>query len=479
MPFRYCSLCEKRLSDCPGFRGLFINLTILSLILLAFRFANFPFVALEIGVIVIGLIILSGLIANQVTNEIIVNYHGLRTLHAENEKLLQEINYVNKDLEKQIEERTQGLRSEKEKVETVLGSIADGVVTLDKNLAIVSWNDAAGKISGWSAAEAVGKDCFEILKITDPHGDIDLSLTEAARIGQVISGGEAVEAGISSPLFLTTRDLRRIPFAYHAAPLKGDSEKIIGAVVVIRDVTERQKLDQMKAEFMSMISHELRTPLTPLTGFTNLLLSGRLGEVSESHKKILKIMQKQSKHLGTLIDSLLDMTRVEFGRVTVEKKPILISTIIEETVDSMLPLARERGINLEVGLHPDLPTVMGDEEKLSRVITHLVGNALKFTPKGGRVSVQAKEIKIEREEVEFRGAEVKIVDNGIGITADQLTRIFDKFYQVDSSYTRAAGGLGLGLAIAKEIIEAHGGKIRAESEGIGKGAKFIIALPVE
>lgn len=479
MPFRYCSLCEKHLTDCPGFRGLFINLTVLVLILLAFRFMQFPFIALEIGVIVIGLVILSGLIANQVTNEIMVSYHGLRKIHAENERLLQEITRINKDLELRIEERTQNLRSEKEKVETILQSIADGVFTLDQNLTVLSWSPAAEKISGWPAMEAVGKDCFEVLKITDPGGEVDLSLAEAARLGQVLSQGIPAEGGINSPLLLITRDLRHLPLAYHASPLKGNNGKAVGLVVVMRDVTERQKLDQMKAEFMSMLSHELRTPLTPITGFTNLILSGKLGEVPESHKSALKIMQKQSKHLSTLIDSLLDMTRVEFGRMSVEKKPVRFNTLLEEAIESMRPLARERGIHFEPELPPQLPTIMGDEEKLDRVVTNLLGNALKFTPKGGTVWIRARETTFKKEGTDYRGVETRISDNGIGIAPDQLARIFGKFYQVDSSYTRAAGGLGLGLAIVKEIIEVHGGRVWAESEGIGKGAKFIFTLPVE
>jgi len=238
------------------------------------------------------------------------------------------------------------------------------------------------------------------------------------------------------------------------------------------DVAKLQVVDRMKTEFLSLVSHELRTPLTPIKGYLYLILTGKMGEINPEQKNALEIVRRQSEHLHSMIDNILDISRFELGKpIPVNLEPISIKQIIEETAEAVVIQAKQRGIDLVLDIQSDLPTILGDSVKLKRVVTNLVGNALKFTPEGGAIKVKSF--------VYGTNIQVEVVDTGIGIDKDNLGKIFEKFYQVDSSTTRATGGIGMGLTICKELVALHGGKIWAESEGISRGSKFIFLLPIK
>ena len=237
------------------------------------------------------------------------------------------------------------------------------------------------------------------------------------------------------------------------------------------DIEKLSVVDRLKTEFLSMVSHELRTPLTPIKGYLSLLLAGKMGKLSEEQKKALDILQKQADHLHSMIDNILDIARLEVGKpIPTYKTPVSMETIINETADAMQIQAQEKQIKIPIDIKGPLPTIMGDENKLKRIMTNLIGNAIKFTPQGGEVRVrsfsQGQEIRTE------------VIDNGIGLARENLEKIFEKFYQVDASSTRTFGGIGMGLPIAKELVELHSGKLWAESDGLGKGSRFIFTLPV-
>jgi len=230
-------------------------------------------------------------------------------------------------------------------------------------------------------------------------------------------------------------------------------------------------VDRTKNQFLSVVSHELRTPLTPIIGYISMFLSGRFGELAPDYKKAAEIIMKESKHLLRLIDSVLDISRFESGKTMgLNKEPLSIKNLVEELIEVYKPQIDTRQLTLEIEISPDFPTLMADPANLLRVITNLFGNALKFTPVSGRIKIVG--IKADN------SVELRVIDNGIGIARENLEKIFEKFYQVDSSYTRATGGVGLGLAIAKEIVEAHGGRIWAESDGIGRGSRFCFTIPI-
>jgi signal transduction histidine kinase len=237
------------------------------------------------------------------------------------------------------------------------------------------------------------------------------------------------------------------------------------------DMGKLEIVDRMKTEFLSMVSHELRTPLTPIKGYLSLLLSNKMGELLPAQRDALGILERQSDHLQDLIESLLDISRLELGKpIPIVKVPLSLKQVMDDVVEAVKIMAESRGLVLRLELADNLPTIVADEIKLKRVITNLVGNSIKFTPKGGAIVIRAF--------AEAANVRIETSDNGIGIPQDLLEKIFEKFFQIDSTYTRAAGGIGMGLAIARELVELHGGKIWAESAGAGKGAKFVVLLPI-
>ncbi|MCX5726564.1 MAG: ATP-binding protein [Candidatus Saganbacteria bacterium] len=241
------------------------------------------------------------------------------------------------------------------------------------------------------------------------------------------------------------------------------------------NVLKLKELDRMKTEFMSMVSHELRTPLTSISGFVSHMLDGKTGNLTETQTKFLKIVKDQSKHLESLIGSLLDFSRIETGKLVIITEPVNLGTFIKDVVNSMQPELEGKELKLKMHIEDGISAVLFDQEKIRRVISNLIGNAIKFTPSPGSIEIAARK---EKRKGKGKFVEISVADTGIGVRHENLKRIFYKFYQVDSSMTRAVGGMGMGLSIAKEIVRAHGGKIWAESEGEGRGSKFIFTLPL-
>ena len=243
---------------------------------------------------------------------------------------------------------------------------------------------------------------------------------------------------------------------------------------LIETAEELKRKDRMKTEFLSIVSHELRTPVTPIKGYLTLLLDKKLGELTGEQANALSVILKQSDHLLAMIDSILNVSRLEYGKFSeLKKEPIQLNQIVRQTVEWLMEQFISKQITVKFDQDEKLPVISGDETQLVRVMENLLGNALKFTPKGGTVTVKTR-VSGPAEDI----LQVETADNGLGLARENLEKIFEKFYQVDSSNTRVAGGLGLGLPIAREIIEAHGGKLWAESAGLGKGSKFYFTLPI-
>ena len=229
------------------------------------------------------------------------------------------------------------------------------------------------------------------------------------------------------------------------------------------------ELNQLKANIVANISHELRTPLTHLKGYLELILAGDLGAINDAQQSALMVMERSTDRLGRLIEDLILFSVSERDQIHLRIAPFLISTLCVSVVHKMGTKARERNIKLMLDCPPDLPEVDGDEEKISWVIQQFLDNAIKFTQPGGQVKLK----------VAPDGAFIKVsvLDTGIGIPAEHIDAIFDSFFQLDGSTTRRAGGTGLGLALAKKLVEAHGTSIRVISEE-GKGSCFEFGLKV-
>jgi len=228
------------------------------------------------------------------------------------------------------------------------------------------------------------------------------------------------------------------------------------------------ELDRLKADFFASMSHELRTPLTSIKEGTGLLLDGVGGETSEKQRKLLSILAEESNRLISVVNSLLDLSKLEAGMMAYDFEVTPIDSLIKRAVAEMTPLLEAKQIRLESAVDSSLPQVRLDPERILQVLRNLLGNAVKFTPKGGRVNVVAKPVNGK--------LEVSVKDSGPGIPADSLVSIFEKFHQGSRLGPHSLQGTGLGLAIAKSIITAHGGKIWAESE-LGQGSTFIFVLP--
>jgi PAS domain S-box-containing protein len=231
---------------------------------------------------------------------------------------------------------------------------------------------------------------------------------------------------------------------------------------------EAQEVNRLKDEFLATLSHELRTPLTAVLGWTRLLGTGQLDEATRA--RALETIERNAQAQVQLIDDILDVSRIIRGKLRLDVRPVELAPVIESAVDSVRPAAEAKGIRLQVVLDPRTGPVSGDPDRLQQVVWNLLSNAIKFTPRGGRVQVILARVDSH--------LEIDISDTGQGIARDFLPYVFDRFRQADPTTTRVHGGLGLGLAIVRHLIELHGGTVNAESEGAGTGATFRIMLPL-
>ncbi len=234
-----------------------------------------------------------------------------------------------------------------------------------------------------------------------------------------------------------------------------------------RTYEQLQELDQLKDEFIGLASHELRTPLHSIRGFVQLLLGGKITDPATRQECLARVAQ-QADHLRRLVEELLDLSRIQAGRLVVEKSRLSLGSIVEDAAANLREMAREKGVELQVTLPPTLPSVEADGQRLGQVITNLVHNGIKFTSAPGTVKVMAERINGE--------VVVQVADTGMGIPAEALPGLFERFSQAGNPTTRR-GGMGIGLYISRRIVEAHGGRIWVQSE-VGRGSTFYVALPV-
>ncbi|HVP65893.1 MAG TPA: ATP-binding protein [Anaeromyxobacteraceae bacterium] len=231
-----------------------------------------------------------------------------------------------------------------------------------------------------------------------------------------------------------------------------------------------KELDRLKSNFLATMSHELRTPLTSVIGYSEMMLEGLGGPLTAEQREYLQIIMEKGENLLQLITSILDISKIEAGRVKLVHSDVDVATVMRDAVATVMPLARKKGLRL-TWQPAALPRVQCDREKIRQCLINLVNNAVKFTPAGGAVTVEARQLSGDR-------VGLSVTDTGIGISPQHLPRVFDVFYQVDGSSTREFGGAGLGLAIVKSYVEAHGGEVSVEST-VGKGTTFTLVLPVE
>ncbi len=244
-------------------------------------------------------------------------------------------------------------------------------------------------------------------------------------------------------------------------------------IVELADKRKLEELNRLRSEFVANVSHELRTPLNSIKGAVHNMLRGLGGQLSGGQTKYAAMIQRNCNRLILLIEDLLDLSRIEAGRIELRLAPLTLSELIEDAVASMRSMAHARKVSLHSHVSPDLPKVRADGDRVKQIVSNLVDNAIKFTPKGGSVTIEVSEVAPPN-----RAVVVSVSDTGIGISEDSLERIFEKFEQLPTSTDGPAEGTGLGLSIAKNLVEMHGGRIWVESE-VGKGSTFRFTLPLK
>jgi len=262
---------------------------------------------------------------------------------------------------------------------------------------------------------------------------------------------------------------RRLYFKEFTRPIHRRDGAHLGRLFLYFDITREREIDQTKSEFLSIASHELRTPMTSIKGSLDLLLGGFAGEVNEETQELLVIAQGGCERLIRLINDILDLSKIEAGRMQLRMQPMSLLDSVERSVRTIQSYAD--GFKVKLAVECDIvppPDVLGDKDRMDQVVTNLLGNAVKFSPEGGTVTLSLR--------CGEKAVECRVIDHGPGIPSEQAERIFDKFQQV-TGQSRKKGGTGLGLAIARALVQEHGGEIWVESE-VGVGSQFVFKIPV-
>jgi PAS domain S-box-containing protein len=344
----------------------------------------------------------------------------------------------------------------------IVESSDDAIISKDLNGYINSWNAAAERMFGYTAAEIVGKHITTIIPV-ERRAEEDHVISEI-RQGRRVHHFETVRC---------RKDGSLIDVSLTISPIYATDGRIIGASKIARDITEQKRLRQAAAEasrakdeFLTTLSHELRTPLNTVLGYTHILQSGALQP--EVLAKALAVISRNAETLTRLVNDVLDASRIVTGKMQLNLERCDLAALVREAIENLEPAIAGKGQRLSVDV-ADGMILTGDPDRLRQVVWSLLSNAVKFTPAGGAITVRTR--------ARTDSVQIEVEDTGVGIPAETLPRIFQRFWQADSTHTRGHGGLGLGLSLARYFVELHGGTITAHSEGFGKGARFVIELP--
>lgn len=352
----------------------------------------------------------------------------------------------------------------------IIDSSEDAIVSKNLNSIVTSWNKSAERIFGFTAEEMIGQ---SIARVFPPD-----RLEEETHILERISRGERVEH------FETVRlrkDGKLIDVALTISPVRDPDGRIVGASKIARDITEQKsatrrlaeaheelkRADRLKAEFLATLSHELRTPLTAILGWIQILKELPTPEELEQG---IEVIERNVRLQSQLIEDLLDISRIESGKVALDVQRLNLASIVNAAIETVRPSAESKQIKLTSAFTEVDGVIMGDKNRLQQIVWNLLTNAIKFTPKAGRIHVVIERVNSH--------VEISVTDSGQGIAPEFLRHVFDRFRQADSSTTRKHGGLGIGLTIAKHLTELHGGNLTVRSPGLGLGATFTINLPL-
>jgi len=369
----------------------------------------------------------------------------------------------------------EALVREREMLVTTLKSIGDGVIVTDAEGRVTFMNPEAERLTGWSQAEASGLPLPSMFRIVneETRHEVENPVEKVLRSGTV--------AGLANHTLLLAKDGTERPIDDSAAPILHSDGRIFGVVLVFRDFTERRQAERIvrssqealqeesrrKDEFLAILSHELRNPLAPVRMAVAVL--NKIGPPEPQLQQLRDVIDRQTTQLTRLLDDLLDVSRISSGKISLRRERFNIADAVASAVESIRPLMDARKHELVVDAPSEPIFVDGDPTRLSQIFVNLLSNAAKYTDRGGHIR-----LTFRRHEDD---AVVRVKDPGIGLTSDQMSRIFEMFAQVEGSLDRGEGGLGVGLALARTLVELHGGQIEVRSEGLGKGSEFTVRIP--
>ncbi len=368
-----------------------------------------------------------------------------------------------KRADRQLQDMFTELEHAQTKAIATLDATSDGMLLIAPDRRILSANrNFCALFFGDSPREIYGQ------RLADYRAEIERLFDDPAGFLAMVEQTASDRAGQFTQL-VTQRAPHRREFQLSSSPVLTRRGEYLGRLYVFHDVTHEREVDRMKTEFVSMVSHELRTPLTSIKGYVDLLAAGEVGEVTPEQREFLDIVKTNADRLVELINELLDISRIEAGRIELRRKALDINAVIRQVADTMRPQIKAKEQHLTLDLTDETPPVWGDADRVIQILTNLLSNAYKYTPTGGNVTITAR----------ARGdyARVEVQDSGIGLTPDDQAKLFTKFFRAKNRATQEAGGTGLGLAITRSLVELHGGEITVRSEP-GRGSTFSFTLPL-
>lgn len=358
-------------------------------------------------------------------------------------KLTDSFNYMSQELKSTLNQ----ISNEKSKMAALLLHMTDGVIAFNPEGEIIHANPAAERMLGISRGDEDFETIFTQIGLKISREEI-INLDDGKMIEQQI--------GIRDRYYKTV-----------FAAFKGEDGKASGTIAVIQDITEQQKLENMRREFVANVSHELKTPLTSIKTYTETLLDGAVDD-KEVTKEFLNVVNSEASRMSRIVSDLLQLSRLDYKETRWHKNEFDLGTMAKEVIEKIKIEAKKKRQSLECIIKPYASNVLADKDGIEQVIINIISNSIKYTPEKGKIIVEVGGGE--------KGAYLKVIDNGIGIPSKDLPRIFERFYRVDKARSREMGGTGLGLSIAKEIVESNGGNISITSS-LGRGTEVTIEFP--
>ena len=356
--------------------------------------------------------------------------------------------YIKGDERRELRDKLNEVSSQKNQIETILLHMTDGIIAFNMKGEIILNNPAATKFLSISPEDTTFDDVFSKFKL-------DINMEKVIYLEKWTSTEQRIQV-----------DNKFVKVLF--APFKNEDELPDGVIAVIQDITEHVKLDNMQKELVADVSHELKTPITSIMSYAETLIEGGYDE--ETQTKFLNVISSEAKRMARLVTDLLTLSRYDSNKNKTKKEEFDLGDLVKKCQEKLEIQINQKGHKVDCFVTADVPPVYADKDDIERVVLNIMTNSIKYTPDNGEIKIYVG--------IVYKDAYIKVIDNGIGIPEEDLSRIFERFYRVDKARTREMGGTGLGLSIAKEILDKNGGSIDMKSK-VGEGTEVVIRIPTK